>query len=414
MLPSGAPVEPSSPEFAARVDEAARVIGRANVAAVYLIHGTFAGNDALGLLTELNRWAPRASESLRRLTKGVVDFVAQEMGNYTPAYATRLEQILSDAAGRVIPVRRFNWSSHDNHVGRADGAVRLVDELANLALTLPSISPPAPSAAAGRAGEGGAAGTRFKTPPPAPPHQGEGSRGKVLPPRVLLWAHSHGGNVLALVSNLLGGDNASRREFFHAARSFYRRWQSSRVDLPAWQRVEDLLVSSTHPLRKLQLDMVTFGTPVRYGWEASGYAKLLHVINHCPFDERRDWLAPFPPRWRRVLRAADGDFIQQVGIAGSGLPPNPLAFRTIVANRRLRKFLAGDVPGWLISRLRARTRVPNEGPALLVDYADPAIFPTHLFGHAAYTRSRWLPLHLEMMAHELYGASGSEKHPSSS
>jgi hypothetical protein len=401
LLPSGAPVEPSSPEFATRVAKAAAVIGRVNVAAVYLVHGTFAGNDALGLLTELSRWAPGASESLRRLSKGVVDFVAREMGNYTPAYAARLEQILSDAAGRVIPVRRFDWSSQDNHIGRADGAVRLVDELANLALTLSNRNSPAPSPVEGRAGEGGDAGTRSIT----PPHQGEGSREKHLPSRILLWAHSHGGNVLALASNMLGGDNASRREFFHAARSFYRQWRSSRVDLPAWQRVEDLLMSSTHPLRKLQLDMVTFGTPVRYGWETSGYAKLLHVINHRPFDERRDWLAPFPPRWRRVLRAADGDFVQQVGIAGSGLPHNPLAFRTIAANRRLRKFLAGDVPGWFISRLRAQTRVPNEGLTLLVDYADPAIFPTHLFGHAAYTRSRWLPLHLEMMAQEFYSAS---------
>src|SRR5688572_18997129 len=87
LLPSGAPVEPSSPEFATRVAKAAAVIGRVNVAAVYLVHGTFAGNDALGLLTELSRWAPGASESLRRLSKGVVDFVAREMGNYTPAYA---------------------------------------------------------------------------------------------------------------------------------------------------------------------------------------------------------------------------------------------------------------------------------------------------------------------------------------
>jgi uncharacterized protein (TIGR03032 family) len=37
-------------------------------------------------------------------------------------------------------------------------------------------NPPAPSPSEGRAGEGGEAGTRGITPPPAPPHQGEGSR----------------------------------------------------------------------------------------------------------------------------------------------------------------------------------------------------------------------------------------------
>jgi hypothetical protein len=347
---------------------AGATLGRANVAAVYLIHGTFAGNDVLGLLTELARFAPDLSESLRRFTKSATDLVLGETGNYTADFVARMGTALSAGAGRAIPVRRFNWSGQNTHVARADGAVRLIDELATLALQAPT-----------------------------------DENRDVPPPRILLWAHSHGGNVLALATNLLGGDAASRREFFNAARSFYRRWRSSSVDFPTWQRVEDLLASATHPLRRVALDLVTFGTPIRYGWETSGYAQLLHVVNHRPHHAEHHWRARFPPRIRSVLRALEGDFMQHLGIAGSGFPPNPLAFRTLAANRRLRRLVAGNAPSWLLTGMRAGARVPDEGKTLLVDYADPARFPLlHVFGHAVYTRRRWLPLHCELVAEELY------------
>ena len=101
------------------------------------MHGTFAGGDGLGLLTELARFAPGLSKSLSRLGKRAVDFVAGETGNYTSEYAAAMQAGLSEGAGRTIPVRLFNWSSQNNHVGRADGAVRLLDELARLATEIP-------------------------------------------------------------------------------------------------------------------------------------------------------------------------------------------------------------------------------------------------------------------------------------
>jgi hypothetical protein len=226
-----------------------------------------------------------------------------------------------------------------------------------------------------------------------------------VPPRILLWGHSHGGNVLALLTNLLGADPPTRREFFHATRSFYHRWRSSRVDFPVWQRVEDLLLDAGHPLRRVALDVVTFGTPIRYGWDAGGYANLLHFNEHRSTRPGRDWLAPYPPRPLHVVSARAGDFVQQIGIAGSGFLPNPLAWRTCSANRRLRRLVARHVPRWLITNLRAAARVADEGTTLLVDYRDPARFPSHLFGHAMYTRQRWLPLHCGHIATEFYGAS---------
>jgi hypothetical protein len=205
------------------------------------------------------------------------------------------------------------------------------------------------------------------------------------------------------MTNLLGGDAATRAEFFQAAQIFFRRPWTHRVDFPAWQHVEQLLAEPEHPLRKLQLDFVTFGTPVRYGWDSGGYGKLLHITNHRPPPGSPEYLAPFP-RLPRMWRAADGDYVQQIGIAGSNLPPLPLALRTFLADRRLGRVFQRDLPReGLLRRIRRGKRVPEEGATLLVDYDDPARTPFgHLFGHAQYTRSRWLALHCELIARHFY------------
>jgi len=128
---------PATAEFSARLATAGAAFGQAGVAAVFCVHGTFSGNDALGLFTELGRFLPVLSKSLSRLGKRTVDFIAGETGNYTPEYVATMQAGLSAGAGRTIPVQRFNWSSQNNHIGRADGAVRLIEELARLATEIP-------------------------------------------------------------------------------------------------------------------------------------------------------------------------------------------------------------------------------------------------------------------------------------
>ena len=350
---------------------AGRSFGDADVAAVYLVHGTFCGNDPLGVLTELSRRAPATAERLRRWLKAAVDAIIGETGNYTAAFAERMEKGLAVGAGRPLPVRLFNWSSQNNHIARADGAVRLIDELARFA------------EAGGPTGDSDS-----------------------LPSRIQIWTHSHGGNVLALVTNLLGSDPGDRADFFHAARTFYHR-RSGAVDMPAWERVENLLHDAGHPLRRFALDIVNYGMPIRYGWETAGFGKLLHITHHRPIVKRPAYLAPWPPRLHRIIRGTDGDFIQQLGIAGTNLAPLPLAVRTFLADWRLDRYLERELtPRWLLQRLPLGMRVPEDGATLLVDYADPDRFLLrHLAGHAPYTRSRWLPLHCELVAQELYGRS---------
>jgi hypothetical protein len=342
---------------------AGRAFDVAGVAAVYLIHGTFAGNDGLGLYTEIERVAPSFAQSLRRATKRMFNAILGETGNYTPSFARRMEQALSAGGEQVIPVRLFNWSSMNHHIGRADAAVRFIDELAAIA-------------------EQTASSQR----------------------RVLLWAHSHGGNALAILTNLLGADDLTRQEFFDAARVFYQGDHAQHSGFAAWQRVEQLLGDPSHPVRKLHLDIVTFGTPIRYGWDSAGYGKLIHIINHRPCSKVAEYVAPYPPNFRRLLLGTEGDFVQQVGIAGTNLPPLPIAWRTFLANRRLGRMFQRDLASqWLRTRLKRGARVPDEGATLLVDYADPDRSPhRHLFGHAPYTRSRWLALHCELVAEHFY------------
>ena len=278
---------------------------------------------------------------------------------------------LSGGAGRTIPVRLFNWSSQNNHLGRADGAVHLLDELARLAADMPSE---------------------------------ELSAAK--PPRVVLWGHSHAGNVFALLTNLLGSDTASRDKFFTAARTFYRPWLCRDVDLPVWPHVRELLEEADHPLRRLALDVVTFGTPIRYGWDGDGYAKLLHFIHHRPCEGAAEYLGPQSIEPLRLLGAVDGDYVQQIGIAGSNLAPNLFAVRALMADWRLDRFLERDVAreGYL-TRLALGTRVPDEGTTLLVDYDEiESGIHNHFAGHAVYTRRKWLPFHCRLVAECFYGA----------
>lgn len=333
----------------------------ADVGAIFLVHGTFAGFDAAGMLSELGRWYPAGRDAIGRISKWLVDSVAGDAGNFTAGYSETLEAALAAGHEPAIPVRTFVWSSENHHLGRADAAVRLIDELVSLDM---------------------------------PP-------GK----RILLWGHSHGGNVFALMSNLLAGDGESIQRFFDAARVYYRWPVTGMIDIPVWQAVEDLLYRQERVLPDNPLDFVTMGAPIRYGWDPLGYAKLLHFVHHRPMEGKPPHLAVFPPKLEDVFRAAGGDYVQQAGIAGTNSMPSPLAWRAWTADRRLNQLLQPEYSTKdLLARLRLGARVHNDGVTLLVDYPNgPRNFAIHLAGHAIYTRQDWMLFHAEETARAFYG-----------
>jgi hypothetical protein len=347
-------------EFLGRMQGVGDSFRQAGVAAVYLAHGTFIGPDGMGLLADLSRVAPDSAELLRRWSKQLVDSVAGDLGNFTRQYANTWQTAMERPGTPSIPVRLFYWSSENNHSGRADAAVRLLNEFFTQSFS-------------------------------------EGSR-------VLVLGHSHGGNALALLTNLLGSDRDARQEFFHVARNLYSIPILRRIDLPVWERVRQRLCAEDHPLPHLRIDVATLGTPVRYGWDTAGCDHLLHFINHRPVAGRPRYRADFPPSQDELWTAAHGDFVQQFGIAGTNLVPPLWALRTLDAEVRLGRFLQPDYsPRNLLARLRLGVRVHEDGENLLIDYGPgPGTPAQHLLGHAVYTRLEWLLFHAEQIAQRMY------------
>ncbi|MFV2069620.1 MAG: hypothetical protein ACC645_21860 [Pirellulales bacterium] len=358
--PADLPV--GSLDFTARMQAVGNVFRQAGVTAIYLVHGTFVGPDTVGFLQELRRIFPRAGPMVTRITKRFIDTMTGDAGNYTGRFAQTFEDAIHLPGTRRISVRRFHWSGQNNHIGRADAAVRLIEELASL--------------------------------------------GREPGQRALLWGHSHAGNVFALMSNLLAADHETLDKFFQAARIYYRWPLLGCIDIPVWRRARLHLSGRVHPLANLRLDLVTFGTPIRYGWDSDGYSRLLHFVNHRPSEGLPRYRAPFPPSVDRVLAASDGDYVQQIGIAGTNVMPSPFTWRSWLADQRLGALLQPPLPRRkLMRRLRAGNRVAAEGTTLLVDYG-PAegTIGQHVAGHAVYTRHKWLLFHAEEVAKRFYHA----------
>ncbi len=348
------PIE--SEETRRRMRQVGRVLREQKVAGIYLVHGTFAGTDALGMIRGLDRFAPGLGGSLRRQQKPLVDTLAGQLGNYSTSYAELFSRLINADGDAPIPVRLFHWSSENNHVGRANGAITLLHAIMSHA-------------------------------------QGQQRR-------FLLWGHSHAGNVFALLTNLLAGTPAVRRRFFAAVRPYYRWPATSSRNVSVWRAAQQHLAEHPKASEQVVLDIATFGTPVRYGWDTQGYRRLIHFIHHRPADGVADYRVPFPFSPHDAREARHGDYVQQLGIAGTNLRPNILAWFSWKAERRLRRVLQ---PGlrrrdtW--DRLCLGQRVPAEGDTLLVDYpASDDRLRQHLFGHAIYTHSNWLLFHAEEVA----------------
>ena len=154
------------------------------------------------------------------------------------------------------------------------------------------------------------------------------------------------------------------------------------------------------------LDIVTFGTPIRYGWDSAGYARLLHFINHRPAEGLPEYRAPFPPKLDDVLSAADGDYVQQLGIAGTNVMPSVFSWRSWLADHRLGR-LAATRP------LPPEAGSSDSGPARScptkarrcwsTTARSKASIAQHLAGHAVYTSSQWLLFHAEETVRRFYG-----------
>lgn len=249
--------------------------------AIYISHGTFVGNDALGWVAQIERAIPDSGSKLRQLGKRLTDALTKDSGNFMDGFA--------DLIKSNIPARLFTWSGENVHTGRCRAAI---DQLAQMFDRIDS------------------------------------------EPRVLLWGHSHAGNIAALITNLIGADEWVRNQFFDLMWPFYPDADDNPL-LKVQKSLEDESLK-----QQLKIDVANFGTPICYGWDTGGYRNLLHIVNHKTNAGTEDYLAP---AISITGEGIVGDIAQLLGITGSNFWPYLLTQTTRETEKKIHEFLAPDI-----------------------------------------------------------------------
>lgn len=298
--------------------------------------------------------------------KDLLDDQLGDAGNFTSAYVELMRQSLNQGLERPIHCVRKLWSCEHHHLGRAMAAVSMLGRLRDWV-------------EAHKLGQGD---------------------------RILVQAHGQAGLILALVSNLLCVTaNSSRTRLFDLLSAF-----ASQVNRPGIistiQRVAPLLSNGTL-LNGVMLDIVTFGMPVRYGWDLSGLGKLLHIVNHRNMrTDGKTWLSKMelPQITMEMPIAWGGDYVQELAVAGSDAVPTTEPAKA--ANKALWEMVEpfDGFERWLECTRRA-VRIPSEGLGILADYQDSTGSTNvrdHYYGHAAYTRLNAMLFNTTTIVHTLY------------
>lgn len=376
------------------------MVVEAGVRAIVFLHGSLHGTDVFGtqrldeagglkrgysrgisgldallsLMREGENGIPALPENRRppfvndEATQAWLDTEVGDAGNFTNDYVALARRALNRKGGRPLHCSRWVWRSEHHHLGRAVAAVELLDSLQSFC-------------------------ERH--------HIGSGDR-------ILIQAHGQGGLVLALVSNLLCPSSITGRPRLFGIVAEYAV-RSQRPQLATMVERLTRLLDRGVVLNGALLDVVTLGTPVRYGWDPSGIGKLLHIVNHRHLrTDGKRWLAKMelPQITMEMPIAWGGDYVQELAVAGSDAVP--ITEEAKEANRAVWELVEpyDGFERWLECARRA-VRCPSEGLCLLVDYKDCTGSPNvrdHYYGHAVYTRREAMLFNTAEIVRRLYGA----------
>ena len=388
------PPDIGSPAWQVAMGDIGQKLSTTGVRVILFLHGAIPGTDIFGLgrLDEvggLKRGYSRGISGLDSLlsfmregtngitplpgglkppltndeaTKNLLDSQIGDAGNFTAQTVEQCRKALNQQLTTPIICLRELWSSEHHHLGRALAACRLLDRLHTLVREH-------------RLGAGD---------------------------RILIQAHGQAGLVLALASNLLCPSPITGRKTFF---DLLLAATPQGPDAQAVHRIDPLLTSGSL-LNGAALDLVTFGTPVRYGWDPSGIGKLLHIVNHRNLrTDGKTWLSKMdlPQITVEMPIAWGGDYVQELAVAGSDALP---AESAKVANKAVWELLEpyDGFERWVECARRA-TRFPSEGQCLLVDYKDCTSSTNvrdHYYGHAAYTRANAMLFNFNQIVGQLY------------
>ena len=389
------PPDTGTPAWQEAMGEVGQKLSQAGVRMILFLHGSIPGTDIFGLgrLDEvggLKRGYSRGISGLDSLlsfmregtngitplpggltpplsddeaTRNLLDSQIGDAGNFTTAIVQQCQKALNQQLTTPIACVRELWSSEHHHLGRALAACKLLDRLRGCAREQPV---------------------------------GSGSR-------ILVLAHGQAGLVLALASNMLCPSPITGRK---ALFELLLAAQPQGPEAEAIRRIEPLLANGML-LNGATLDVATFGTPVRYGWDPSGIGKLLHIVNHRNLrTDGKTWLSKMdmPQITVEMPIAWGGDYVQQLAVAGSdALPQSEAAKATNKAIWELVEPYDG-FERWVECARRAG-RFPSEGQCLLVDYKDCTSSTNvrdHYYGHAAYTRTNAMLFNFNQIISRLY------------
>lgn len=303
-------------------------------------------------------------------TRTWVDNMSQDAGNFSNAYVEEYSQGLNRDLSHPIHCIRSLWSSAHHHLGRAEAACSFIQTIGDLCTE----------------------------------HHVEAGD------RILIQGHGHAGQVLALASNLVAPvESEGRRNFLTLLKTYHDTTNTPSPffkQFPTCESFESILQSG-NLLKGATLDTVTFGTPVRYGWDTSGIGKLLHIVNHRMMrTDGKRWLGKMelPQVTMEMPIAWGGDYVQQLAVAGGdALPLTPEAQ---LANKSLWEILEpwDGFERWLECSRKA-VRCPKDGQCLLIDYKDSTGSTKgqeHFYGHAAYTRHNHSMFNTASIVESLY------------
>ncbi len=385
---------PESPAWFQAMGECGARLRHAGVRTIVLLHGSIHGTDVFGVQRlddagGLKRGYSRGVSGVDALlaamregtngipplpsglappllnddaTRRLLDEHLRDAGNFSQSYVDLLQRAL----GQDLPVIRIMWASQHHHLGRAVAAVQLLEDLHALCV----------------------------------------ARGIGNQQRLLILAHGQAGLVLALVSNLLcPSPITGRPRFLHILKEYAA--QTSQPRLTAMIAQLEPLLGGGGLFNGAQLDVVTMGTPVRYGWDPSGLGTLLHIVNHRTLrTDGKTWLAKMelPQITMEMPVAWGGDYVQQLAVAGTDALPTTESDKA--ANKALWELVEpyDGFERWLECARRA-VRFPTDGRCLAADYKDctGSTNPRdHYYGHAAYTRIDAMRFTLSEIARALY------------
>lgn len=297
-------------EFIDELFEVATLYRKTSIDQILFIHGTFAGNDPYFL--------EKTRIPFFKAYKKIFDFTQKDRGNFTQKHIKLIEEFFTQDAAL------FKWSGRNSHIARLEAATDLIDLLLDKKL--------------------------------------EGKK------HILIFAHSHGGQTLALLSQLLND-------------------KETLLKLIEEEFLAENITSKLNLIKKLKITIITMGTPVRYEWMLNDHIKLIHIINHRGNS-------PLGGSLLGVIFTRQGDYIQQLATANTDY--YPIFDLDRVKNQKLSKIFKEKYEPFF----KRKQRLHNEGVHLLIDYRDSHFLPNFhktIFGHGIYTRFDLLPFHFSLI-----------------